>query len=571
MSTRKSKRIKQEDDFKVKKNEDDDTDTIEDNLDDYQKIRDDNIQRNYQFLASIGIQDVKSDLQQSHETSSRRGVGIRPVSRGLSTKRKSPSRKILPPRRSGRVTIERLKKEIDDSVAIGGADAALLEQKRGELEGMIAEKAASTYDASASIVDNYDKIRQSEPVTLLTPLNQPKNTNPDDNDLQMLEWGTGLLSLLDTACAQTSRSARKETDCEEYRASVSSLQAVESDVAKVVPQRITAMVMHPSETRTLVIAGDKQGHVGFWNADEDNSGLIGGKARVGGEDGVYLYQPHVGNISSLCVLPQAPGQVWSTSYDGTVRRTDIERQAFIESFQAPGEYNDVSFHDADFSLPGAAYLGCNTGDIVMLDTNSGSAGWTARAHEGKINSVQIHPSHAHLLVTASSGMNGFIAVHDMRKVSSGSAWKPLFTLNRHSKSINAAYLSPGSGEYLVSVSLDNTVKVWKDILTHSHTPVVTTFNRDNFTGRWLSTLKPSFDPNATHSSFCSFLLGSMVKPRRIEVYTLPSQLSGSPAVDAVINLAGDFVASVCSRNCFHPSRKNILAGGNSSGKVHLFR
>jgi WD40 repeat protein len=190
---------------------------------------------------------------------------------------------------------------------------------------------------------------------------------------------------------------------------------------------------------------------------------------------------------------------------------------------------------------------------------------------GKINSIQIHPMHEHILVTASSGMNGFIAVHDIRKVGNGSKpWMPLFTLDRHTKSINAAYLSPGKGEYLVSVSLDNTVKIWKDIMQNSKTPVFTSFNHDNHTGRWLSTLKPSFDPNVDHSSFSSFVLGSMVKPRRMEVYTLTTSADVS-VNNPVINLSGEFLGSVCSRNCFHPSRKGVIAGGNSSGKVHVFR
>ena len=195
-----------------------------------------------------------------------------------------------------------------------------------------------------------------------------------------------------------------------------------------------------------------------------------------------------------------------------------------------------------------------------------------------MNSLQVHPQHEHILISASTGMSGFITVHDMRKVSSstssGSTWKPLFTLNKHSKSINAAYLSPGRGEHLVSVSLDNTVNVWKGMMTHSgkEPEVFTSFRHDNHTGRWLSTLKPTFDPHADNTAFSSFLLGSLVKPRRMELYTLPtSSSSSSPTVDTVIPLSGEHLGSVCSRNCFHPSQKNVIAGGNSSGKVHLFR
>lgn len=39
----------------------------------------------------------------------------------------------------------------------------------------------------------------------------------------------------------------------------------EDAVAKVVPTRIYSVAVHPSESSTLVAAGDKQGHVGLWN------------------------------------------------------------------------------------------------------------------------------------------------------------------------------------------------------------------------------------------------------------------------------------------------------------------
>ena len=104
---------------------------------------------------------------------------------------------------------------------------------------------------------------------------------------------------------------------------------------------------------------------------------------MGGEDGVYLYKPHVGNVSALHISPHAPDQLWSVSYDGTIRRTDMEQQSFVQVYEAPGELDEISFHDAAFtSIPGAAYLGCRSGDVVMLDLKSGTAGWTAQAHEG---------------------------------------------------------------------------------------------------------------------------------------------------------------------------------------------
>jgi hypothetical protein len=225
-------------------------------LDDYERIRHDNIQRNLQFLNSIGIQDVKSDMQVNQQSNnSNSNSSSKGSSRGL--KRKAPEKAIaLPPRRSGRVTIERLKKEIDDSVASGKVDASEIEQKRGVLESMVADKVASTYDASVGVDEYYPPSRlSSDPIPLLTPLNQPKTLEDDTST----DWGHGLLPLLSSDCTKSTPKLDVENDCSTYRKTASSLQVGESDVAKVVPQRITAITMHPSQDRTLVIAGDKQG------------------------------------------------------------------------------------------------------------------------------------------------------------------------------------------------------------------------------------------------------------------------------------------------------------------------
>lgn len=58
-----------------------------------------------------------------------------------------------------------------------------------------------------------------------------------------------------------------------------------------------------------------------------------------------------------------------------------------------------------------------------------------------------------------------------------------------------------------------------------------------------------------------FIVGSMDHPRRVEVF----HESGKN----VHSLWGECLVSVCSLSAVHPTRY-ILAGGNSSGKLHVF-
>ncbi len=43
------------------------------------------------------------------------------------------------------------------------------------------------------------------------------------------------------------------------------MQIKAEQVAKVVPQRIFSMAIHPSEDKILAIAGDKWGRLGIWD------------------------------------------------------------------------------------------------------------------------------------------------------------------------------------------------------------------------------------------------------------------------------------------------------------------
>ena len=155
----------------------------------------------------------------------------------------------------------------------------------------------------------------------------------------------------------------------------------------------------------------------------------------------------------------------------------------------------------------------------------------------RLNSVQQHTTEQHLLVTASAGGTGHICVHDIRKA--GPSWKPLQTLNEHKKSINCAYVSP-DGQYLVSVSQDNTIRTWANVFTT--TPTTKTASsysccvtqHDNHTGRWLTTFRPAFD--AKHGS--AYAMGSMGRPRRIEVFVPSCSTShGSSSTATTVNVS----------------------------------
>jgi WD40 repeat protein len=186
-------------------------------------------------------------------------------------------------------------------------------------------------------------------------------------------------------------------------------------------------------------------------------------------------------------------------------------------------------------------------------------------YSAKINSLQLHPTQPHLIVTAGSpAYGGSVAFHDIRKASSSlKSWKPLACIRDHTKSINAAKVSP-DGLYLASVSLDDTVRIYKDFLSPTGDSLSSyVYRHDNHTGRWLSTFTPAWDPKHPHA----FALGSMERTRKIEVF-IPTVEPSRLGLEPVISLSGPCLETISSRLAFHPTL-HILAGANSSGKVHL--
>lgn len=315
--------------------------------------------------------------------------------------------------------------------------------------------------------------------------------------------------------------------------------------------------------------------LGIWDVNSDVNGDKNG--------GVYRYNAHASNIISLFSNANNPSRLYSGSYDGTIRFLDFNKEAFVLGFESPETIYDVMFKDISF-IDDKAYIATKGGDVNFVDCRVGNKKYTwSYDTDCSLNSIHIHPTNSNYLITA--GLKGITQVHDIRN--GGKKWKPLVRMEEHSKSVSACYCSP-DGNYLVSVSLDDTIKVFKDFLKPNYQkPFV--YRHDNHTGRWLSVFKPSWDPKHPHSFagiiiiiiiinifiiiniiiiINTILVGSMEKVRNIEVF---QPIGGDKAgLSMVTKLKGGYLNSVCSRICFHPTLDAII-GGNSSGKVYILR
>lgn len=178
-----------------------------------------------------------------------------------------------------------------------------------------------------------------------------------------------------------------------------SVDDVDTCVAKVTPERIYSVVCHPSPDRIIVGAGDKQGHLGIWNVDQYG-------ATDGATDGVHLFKPHSGAVSSLAWTCSGT-TLLSSSYDGTVRAFDANKQVFEEVFATyddSPEFKDRIGYGTDrgynswiqsmeidrrYESGKCFFLSTSEGGVIHVDLRSkGKVTFDQVLSDRKINSVR---------------------------------------------------------------------------------------------------------------------------------------------------------------------------------------
>ncbi|XP_076047667.1 WD repeat-containing protein 76-like [Oratosquilla oratoria] len=312
----------------------------------------------------------------------------------------------------------------------------------------------------------------------------------------------------------------------------------ENQVAKVVPQRTFSVEVHPTTDTTLVLTGGKWGELGIWDIeaqDEDN--------------GIFYFNVHSRPINCLTIDKQNVQQVYTTSYDGSCRRTDLEKGIVQEvwSLEDTG-YNDyISWHSHRDN--NSILIASSSGTVYHVDLREdGSSAQKLKAHKQSVKVVTSHPRQPEYYATSSR--NGEVCLWDIRK--KGTSVDSVI----HKKNVSGLHFSQDTGKYLVSTCSDDRLRVLE--WNQTSLQVKRSIHHNNCTGRWLTTFKARWLPGSDDL----FVVGSMLHPRRIEIWTSEGTLLHS--------FLGEWLGSVCSVNAMHPTRP-ILAGANSSGRLHVFR
>uniref|UniRef100_A0ACB8E515 WD repeat-containing protein 76 n=2 Tax=Sphaerodactylus townsendi TaxID=933632 RepID=A0ACB8E515_9SAUR len=329
---------------------------------------------------------------------------------------------------------------------------------------------------------------------------------------------------------------------ESYKAALRGMVLQEDAVAKVVHTRIYSVAVHPSESRTLVAAGDKEGHVGLWNLDCSSG------------EGAHAFLPHSRPVSCLQFSPVTPAHLLSLSHDGTLRCGDVARTAFDEVYRN----EEFALSSFDFLAGDASTLvvGMWDGRVAVVDKRTpGTSAEVSADLNSVTRTVHVHPVSRQYFIAAGARNVGIYDVRHLKE--SGS--QPVVPLVGHSKSVASAYFSPVTGNRVVTTCADDYLRIFGTHCLSSMAPILTTIRHNNNTGRWLTRFRAVWDPKRDDC----IVVGSMARPRRVEVFHTTGELLHSFS-------SADYLGSVCSINAWHPTRY-IMAGGNSSGRLHVFK
>lgn len=338
---------------------------------------------------------------------------------------------------------------------------------------------------------------------------------------------------------------------------------------KLTPQRVYALGFHPTEDKPVVFAGDKEGAMGIFDGsqtvpevDEDD------------EDAEYpdpvisAFKTHARTITSFVFPPEDPNTVYTSSYDSSIRKMDLEKGTSVQVFAPSDPDVDMPLSALDMppSEPYMLYFSTLHGSVGRCDTRApGSEIWSLADH--KIGGFSLHPLQPHLIATAS--LDRTLKIWDCRKISGKGDLRHPALLGEHESRLSVSHASWSAGGHIATSSYDDTIKIydfsdagtWKpghDINDKAMQPKHQV-RHNNQTGRWVTILKPQWQ-RRPHDGIQKFVIGNM--NRFVDVFASDgSQLA---------QLGGDGITAVPAVAHFHPSM-DWVAGANSSGKLCLWQ
>lgn len=192
---------------------------------------------------------------------------------------------------------------------------------------------------------------------------------------------------------------------------------------KITPERIYSMGFHPTEDKQLVFAGDKLGSLGLFDGSQKivkDEGEDGDQLDDSSTPAMTTFKPHTRTISAIHFTRAQPQAVYTSAYDSSIRKLDLEKGLSTEIYAPKDDDVDEPLSGVSIPItdPNLLYFASLNGLFGMHDIRTDYRGSSTvelmELSEKKIGGFSIHPLHPHYLATAS--LDRTLKVWDLRKI-----------------------------------------------------------------------------------------------------------------------------------------------------------
>lgn len=219
------------------------------------------------------------------------------------------------------------------------------------------------------------------------------------------------------------------------------------------------MTFHPSETKPLIFAGDKMGHLGIFDASQE-------KPEVNDEDEdddpdpvLTTLKPHTRTICSMMVHPSKPTHLYTASYDSSIREMDLEKTTSTEKYAPESTTHDEAISGVDMAAddPNTLYFTTLNGGFGRYDMRSPMSEKSVsewQLSEKKIGGFTLCPSQTHYFATAS--LDRTMRLWDIRKLSH----KDPVPVALHESRLSVSHAAFNAAGQIATSSYDDTLKLY---------------------------------------------------------------------------------------------------------------
>ena len=176
------------------------------------------------------------------------------------------------------------------------------------------------------------------------------------------------------------------------------------------------------------------------------------------EPAITALKLHSRTISSF-VFPADGNNVYSGSYDSSIRKFDLQKGLAMEVF-APASLDEdlpISSIAIPSTDPNLLYFSTLEGSFGRHDMRTSSDTEVWQLTEKKIGGFSLHPLHPHLVATAS--LDRMLKIWDLRSIKGkGDARIPAL-MGEHESRLSVSHASWSAGGHVATASYDDTIKI----------------------------------------------------------------------------------------------------------------